>query len=117
MLDEILNPTPTIYKWDRFWVGFLPALVLPVISFLIFYAVTYAYAKYNQHMILDFTTFLHTMKGATVFLRTSTLCCIPNAAVFFFLIQRNYNNASRAVVITTMLYVIAIVVKDVLLSA
>ncbi|MDB5284256.1 MAG: hypothetical protein JWO06_3331 [Bacteroidota bacterium] len=116
MLDKFLNPTPTFYKWDRFWVGFLPALLLPLISFLLFYVITYANAKYNQQIIFEFGTFLRTMKGATVFLRTATLCCIPNGAIFFFLIQRNYNNASRAVVITTMLYVIAIVVNDVLLS-
>ena len=114
MLDKILNPVPTIYKWDRFWAGFIPALLLPVVSFFLFFLLTAAYSKFIDKATFSFTLFLYSIKGATSFLRTSTLCCLPNAAVFFFFIQRNYYNASRAVVFTTMLYVIAIVIKDTL---
>ena len=114
MLDRFLNPAPTFYKWDRFWVGFLPALFLPLLSLLVLYGVTWANAQFNYHEAFMAEMFLHSIKSPSVFLRTASLCCMPNALIFFLLINRNYNNASRAVVFTTMLYVLAIVVKDLL---
>ncbi len=113
MLDRILNPTPTIYKWDRFWVGFLPALVLPVVSMFVLYGIMALSSHYLHHEEFSFSAFVNAMQSTLYFLRISTLCCMPNAALFFLFIRLNYNNASRAVVITTMLYVILIVIKDV----
>lgn len=112
MLDRILNPAPTFYKWDRFWVGFFPALFLPLAGFLVLFAITWANAKFQYRENYTFTQYYHSIQSATMFLRISSLCCMPNAVLFFFFIRRNYNNASRAVVFTTMLYVLAIVVKD-----
>ena len=113
MLDQVLNPSPTIYKWDRFWVGFLPALVLPVVSMLVLYGVIAITSQYQHNEVFSFDTFLHAMQSNLYFLRIASLCCMPNAALFFFFISKNYNNTSRAVVMTTMLYVILIVIKDV----
>ncbi len=113
MLDRVLNPTPTIYKWDRFWVGFVPALLLPVISLLVLYLIISTTSQYQHHETFAFDTYLHAMQSNLYFLRIASLCCMPNAALFFFFISRNYNNASRAVVMTTMLYVLLIVIKDV----
>ncbi len=113
MFDKFLNPAPTFYKWDRFWVGFLPALFLPLVSLVALYVITWANAKFNYHEAFGWDIYLHSIRSSTVFLRTASLCCMPNAVLFFFFIQRNYNNASRAVVFTTMLYVLVIVVKDV----
>ena len=113
MLDRLFNPAPTIYKWDRFWVGFLPALIMPFVSLFVLYGIIAFSSQYLHHEHFGFDVFLHAMQSSLYFLRTSTLCCIPNAAIFFFLIKKNYNNASRAVVVTTMLYVIIIVIKDV----
>ena len=113
MLDKLFNPSPTIYKWDRFWVGFIPALLLPGISLLVLFGILAISSQYLHHETFAFDVFLHSMQSQLYFLRVSTLCVMPNAAIFFFLIKQNYNNASRAVVITSMLYVIAIVIKDV----
>ena len=113
MLDRFLNPSPTIYKWDRFWIGFLPALVMPLVSFMLLYIIIAVTSQYLHHEAFSFDVFLHSMQSTLYFLRVSTLCCMPNAVVFFLFLRQNYNNASRAVVITTMLYVIVIVIKDV----
>jgi hypothetical protein len=111
MLDQIFNPSPTLYKWDRFWVGFLPALALPVLSLFALYGITWLNARYGSHEELSLPMFWISIQSQNVFLKSSTICCMPNALIFFFLIQRNYNNASRAVVITSMLWVLAIVIK------
>jgi len=113
MLDRIFNPSPTIYKWDKFWVGFLPGLVLPFLMFVVLYGIIALSSQYLHHEPYPFGIFLQSMHSSLLFLRVTTLCCIPNAVIFFFLIQRNYNNASRGVVLVTMLFVIAIVIRDV----
>ena len=113
MLDRIFNPAPTIYKWDKFWVGFLPGLVLPFLVFLIMYGVIAVSSQVMHHETYPFDAFLSSMHSSLLFLRITTLFCIPNGLIFFFLIQRNYNNASRGVVLVTMLYVITIVIRDV----
>jgi hypothetical protein len=112
MLDRMLNPNPTFYKWDKFWTGFLPALVLPVICFFLFFLITLLNSRLAHHANYSFQLYWFTVQSGTAFLRTASLCCIPNAVLFFFFLNRNYFNASRAVVFTTMLYVIAIVIKD-----
>jgi len=113
MFDRILNPAPTIYKWDRFWVGFFPALLLPVISLFALYGIMWVTSTYVNKEVFPFSAFLDSLQSQLYFLKIASLCCMPNALIFFFLIQQNYNNASRAVVATTMLYVMAIVIKDV----
>lgn len=113
MLDRLLNPSPTIYKWDRFWVGFVPALLLPVVSFFALYGFMAISSVVTKHESFAFEAYMSAMRSSLYFLRIATLCCMPSAGIFFFLVNKNYNNASRAVVITTMLYVMLIVIKDV----
>ena len=112
MIDRMLNPSPTIYKWDRFWVGFLPALVLPAISMFVLYGIMALSSHYVHHEEFAFSAFTDAMHSNLYFLRITTLCCMPNAALFFLFIRLNYNNASRAVVVTTIIYVLVIVIKD-----
>jgi hypothetical protein len=113
MLDKIFNPAPTIYKWDRFWVGFLPALLAPVFSFLVLYLIISGTSRYVHHEGFSFSQFLNYLQSPVYFLQISTLCCFSNGIIFFAFIKQNYNNSSRAVILTTMLYVIAIVIRDV----
>lgn len=113
MLDKLLNPSPTIYKWDRFWVGFFPGVVLPLLSWLVLYGIIALSSHYLHHEPFSFQAYLDTMQSNLQFLRITTVCCMPNALAFFFFIRLNYNNASRAVVLTSMIYVMLIVIKDV----
>ena len=113
MLDRIFNASPTIYKWDNFWVGFLPAIISPFVMFFVLYGLAAAASYFGSHEKYMFEVYLYSMRSPTLFLRVTTLCCIPNGAIFFFLISRNYMNASRGVVLVTMLFVIAIVIRDV----
>jgi hypothetical protein len=114
MLDKYLNPTPTFYKWDRFWVGALPALVAPFIGVIGVFLIAFLNAKYNQHE--DFTPhmFLVSLQSKTAFMRISSLCCMLNGFVFFFFVKKDYNNASRGVMLVTMLFVLAILIKEIL---
>lgn len=114
MLDRFLNPTPTFYKWDKFFTGAIPALILPFIALAGIFVISVAYSKFNYHEVFTMQQFLHSLQSPNVFLRTASLSCMANAALFFFFIQRNYYNASRGVIIITMLFVLAIVFKEML---
>ncbi len=114
MLDRYLNATPTFYKWDKFRVGAIPAVVVPFAGLAGVFLITFLNAKYNHHQ--DFTPhmFLVSLQSKVAFMRISTLCCMLNGFVFFFFVRKDYNNASRGVMVTTMLFVLAILIKEIL---
>lgn len=114
MLNQYLNPTPTFYKWDKFFVGFIPALVLPIVGLSFIYLITWLNSRYNYQQNFTVEMFLTSLRNAQTFMRVSTLSCFANAVLFFFLIKRNYYNASRGAIIATMLLVISIVGKEIL---
>jgi hypothetical protein len=114
MLDKYLNPTPSVYKWDRFAVGFFPGLLLPFVMFMVFFCFTWFNAVCLHSGSFSAQLFLLSVSSPVTFMRITTLCCIPNGLLFFLFIHKNYYNAARAVVLVTMLYVIAIVAKDML---
>ena len=114
MLDRYLNATPTFYKWDKFWVGLVPAIITPFIGLIGVFLVTFLNAKYNHYEEFTPHMFLVTLQSKMAFMRISTLCCILNGFVFFFFIKKDYNNASRGVMVTTMLFVLAILIKEML---
>ncbi|MCS6933774.1 MAG: hypothetical protein NZM35_01310 [Chitinophagales bacterium] len=101
MLERILNATPTIYKWDRFFVGLLPALFLPVLSFGFFYLFLMSNMRFD--------TYLQTALQSSILAKIASFGCILNLAVFFVFISRDYYNAARGVIAATILWGIPIV--------
>jgi hypothetical protein len=102
MLDRILNPTPTFYKWDKFGVGFFPALLLPLLAFVFFYLL--------QIQQMSFEVYLQTVKTPSMLSKILSFGCIINLAVFFIFISRDYYNAARGVIAATVLYGIPVVI-------
>jgi hypothetical protein len=107
MLDRILNPTPTFYKWDKFWVGFMPALCLPLLAFVFFYLL--------QMQQMTFRFYLETVKAPDMLSKILSFGCIINLAVFFLFITRDYYNAARGVIAATLLYGIPVVIAKFIL--
>lgn len=107
MLDRILNPTPTFYKWDKFWVGFAPALLLPLLAFVFFYLLQ------MQQMTFEF--YLETVKTPNMLSKILSFGCIINLGVFFLFITRDYYNAARGVIAATLLYGIPVVIAKFIL--
>jgi hypothetical protein len=107
MLDRILNPTPTFYKWDKFWVGFVPALLLPPLAFIFFYLL--------QMQDMTFQVYLLTVKQPDMFSKILSFGCILNLGLFFVFITRDYFNAARGVIGGTILFAIPVVIAKFLL--
>jgi len=107
MLDKLFNPSPTIHKWDRFWVGFIPGMICPLLVFLFFYLI-----KYSN---LSFPEYLNLVKNPTVLSPMLSLGAIINLFLFFPLMSFNYFNAGRGVIGATILYGIPIIITKFIL--
>lgn len=107
MLERILNPTPTFYKWDKFWVGFFPAILLPLLSFVFFYLL--------QMNDMPLAVYLQTVKTPDMLSKILSFGCIINLGIFFLFISRDYYNAARGVIGATILYGIPIVIAKFIL--
>lgn len=95
MRDRIIN---------KMWFGFLLGLLVPLIGALIFY-----------HSLLEYSTitdFIEGIKDAYIFPKITALGAIFNLLLFFVFIWTNNDNASRGVVLSTVLYgLLAVVLK------
>ena len=107
MLDRLFNPTPTFYKWDRFFTGLIPGLLLPLLAFVFFYTF--------QMKVMTVTHYLHAVRSPELLSKILSFGCIINLAVFFGFISRDYYNAARGVIAATILYAIPTVVTKFLL--
>ena len=94
MLDRILNPAPTIYKWDRFFTGFFPGLFCPLLAFVFFYLL--------QMKEMSLTAFVHHSMIPDILSKILSFGCIINLGVFFLFINSSYYNAARGVIGATI---------------
>lgn len=102
MLDRILNPTPTVYKWDTFWLGFVPGLLCPLLAFIFFYLL--------QMRMMSLQEYIAFSKYPAMAAKILSFGCIINLGLFFAFITKDYYNAARGVILATILYAIPIVI-------
>jgi len=100
MLNRILNEPVTLYRYDKFIVGFIPGMIAPLLGVVLFYA-----AKFNH---LTFQEYLVFVKLPYIFSPMMSLGVVMNLFVFFLFISRDYYRAARAVIFSCILYSIPI---------
>jgi len=93
---------PISRRWNKFWIGLTLGIVFPVISFLLIYF--FGYSKAN---ILQFIDFAY---KTLVLSKILSLCVIPNLAIFYFFLNREYWYTTRGIICSTLLYTLAILV-------
>lgn len=101
MLDKVFNSSPTIYKWDKFYVGFLPGLVCPLLAFPFFYTF--------QMSVMSFETYLQAVQSPELLSKILSFGCIVNLGIFFLFINRSDYNSSRGVIGATILWALPII--------
>lgn len=102
MLDRMFNPTPTIYKYDRFIWGFIPGMIAPIIVLCLLYPIWFHY--------MSFENYLKYLSKPVILSPALSLGVVLNLFIFFPLIQRNYYNAGRGVIGATIIYGIPIII-------
>lgn len=102
MLDRIFNPSPTIHKWDRFFIGFIPGLFAPLLGVVFFY-----FFNFSDY---PFTQYLRMAGNPTVLSPMLSFGAVINLFIFFPLMWSDYYNAARGVIGATILYAIPIAI-------
>jgi len=101
MLDRFFNPYPTIYKWDRAWLGFVLGMTAPVIVIFVFFIGN------KNDLPQDYLNVI--LENNAVLSPTLSLGVIGNLFVFFLFMWQNYMNSARGVILATFIWAIPII--------
>jgi hypothetical protein len=96
-------------KADSFWIGFISAIIVPIITLTITYF--YTFTNYN---VEEFFHFLITFRVMT---KLFSLCVLPNLGLFFLYLWPEFNKAAKGVVASTFLVALVIIVIQVAIGA
>ena len=88
-------------KFDTLLTGLVPALVLPVLTLLVFWLVK------SDRGLLEFLTRFQQMKMLS---KVVSLAAIPNLLLFFIFIWTNRNFSARGVIFATFLLAFIMVI-------
>jgi hypothetical protein len=81
---------------DNLKLGLLLGILAPAITMLVIYLVQFT--EYN------FTELINVLISKRVFTKIVSLCAIPNLALFFLFLNKNYFRAARGVLLATVLF-------------
>ena len=89
-------------KLDRFWVGFAPGIIIPILVLIGVYLKTY-----DNKTVSEFFYFLTRMGALTKLL---SLCVVPNLGIFFLFIWNDFMKGARGTLAATFVMAISITI-------
>jgi hypothetical protein len=90
-----------LVKFDKFWLGFILAIIVPVITL----SITCFHTFGNQHV----SEFLQFLRDRHIMSKLFSLCVLPNLALFFLYIWGNFLKGARGVLAATILVAVFLV--------
>ena len=87
-------------RWNKFWIGFSLGIFLPLVVFLLVYLIGYSKTPFGE-----FLEFAFVIKALPKIL---CLCVLPNLAIFYLFLNKEYWYATRGVITATLLCTLAI---------
>ncbi|MBS1622448.1 MAG: hypothetical protein JSS76_03070 [Bacteroidetes bacterium] len=105
MFDKVLAPHPTIYKWDRTWIGLLLGLVVPFSGILVVYLISVGSHFFGEGKpdIVTLSQMIHSMRDIALLIRYMSVGCVLNLGVFYLFLNKDYFNVARGVIFATIL--------------
>jgi hypothetical protein len=91
-------------RWNKFWTGLTLGVVCPLIALLSVYLFGYRSAYLNLNKFLEVAV---TMQALPKIL---SLCVLPNLAIFYLFLNKEYWYATRGVITATILFTVAVLV-------
>ena len=82
-------------RWNKFWIGLTLCIVLPLVVFLSVYFIVYSKMPFGE--FLEFALVIQALP------KILSLCVIPNLAIFYFFLNKEYWYATRGVITATLL--------------
>ena len=87
--------------WNKFWIGLALGTVLPLVFFFLVYLFGYSKTPFGEFMRFAFV--MHALP------KILSLCAIPNLAIFYLFLNKEYWYATRGVIAATLLCTLAVV--------
>ena len=88
-------------RWNKFWIGLTISVVLPLTVFLLIYLIGYAKSSFAE--------FLRQTVMMLVLPKILSLCIVPNLAVFYFFLNKEFWYATRGVITATLLCTVTVI--------
>ena len=89
-------------RWNKFWIGLSLGMILPLTVFMLVYLIVYSKTPFGE-----FLEYAFAMKALPKIL---CLCVIPNLAIFYFFLNKEFWYATRGVITATLLHTLAVLV-------
>jgi hypothetical protein len=94
-------------RWNKFWTGLALGIFLPLATFLLVYQIGYSNTSFSEFLKFAF------VMGALA--KILSMCAIPNLAIFYLFLNKDYWRATRGVIAATMLCTLGVVIIKFLL--
>jgi len=89
-------------RWNKFWTGITLGIVLPLAVFLLVYFLGYSKTPFGE--FLEYAIMIQALP------KILCLCVIPNLAIFYFFLNKEFWYATRGVIAATLLCTLVVVV-------
>jgi len=88
-------------RWNSFWIGLTLGILLPLAVFILVYVIGYSQTPFGE--FLEFAFVIRALS------KILSLCVIPNLAIFYLFLNREYWYATRGVITATLLCTLGVV--------
>jgi len=88
-------------RWNKFWIGLTLGIVLPLAVFLLVYWIGYSQTPFGE--FLKYAVVIQALP------KILCLCVIPNLAIFYFFLNKEFWYATRGVITATILSALIII--------
>ena len=94
-------------RWNKFWIGLALGIFLPLATFFLVYQIGYSNTSFSEFLKFAF------VMGALA--KILSMCAIPNLAIFYLFLNKDYWRATRGVIAATFLCTLGVVIIKFLL--
>ena len=113
MLDKLFAQHPTIFKYDRFGIGILVGLVVPLLGVVVVYLLSVANHFIVGDEVITIPQLIARIDSLLLLSKFLSVGCILNLGAFFLFINRDYYNIARGIIFATMLVALPIIAETV----
>lgn len=104
---------PTIYKWDKLWIGLIIGLICPFLGIPVMYIFGALRSLATQEPVMPLSVFLFTITKLQYLSKYLSIGCAVNLGAFYFLLNREYINAARGVILATLFFVVLVIINTI----
>lgn len=111
MAKNFFSQYPTFYKYDRFWIGLLIGLLVPLLGIFIVFGYGWGRHVLFQADMVPLSTLLQSARSLPRLSSFMSVGCILNLGVFYYFLNKDYFNVGKGVIMATIIISIPVVIN------